>query len=402
MKLVTAVIKPFTARRGEGGAGAARACTGMTVSEVQGYGRQKGHTEVYRGAEYTVDFVPKIRIEVLVDDADVEKSSTPSSRPPAPARSVTARSGSRRSRRGPGPHRRARLDALYRIRSRTMETAVRTTPRRPCVTADDLVPSTRSAARGQVGAVRRGSRCARRSWTCTSSGSRARPRSGRRRAGHSGSRWSPSGVSAGGSCPLLRSRPAPGPQRAPRVDERRRRTLVPALELRHRPGPLGAHGRRGARGRRRRPRAALGLLDVRHIAGDQRRSAQRLADSAPAGVAHGGAQRLDEMAESAARRWARSGEIAHRIEPDLKHGRGGLRDVTLLDASSAAQLTDRPVRRVDEARTAAAGRARRAAPGGAQAARRAAGAGRRRGRRRARPAATASTARARCRPPHAR
>jgi nitrogen regulatory protein P-II 1 len=46
----------------------------MTVSEVQGYGRQKGHTEVYRGAEYAVDFVPKLRIEVLVDDAAVEKT----------------------------------------------------------------------------------------------------------------------------------------------------------------------------------------------------------------------------------------------------------------------------------------------------------------------------------------
>ena len=42
----------------------------MTVSEVQGFGRQRGHTEVYRGAEYTVDFVPKVRIEVLVDEAD--------------------------------------------------------------------------------------------------------------------------------------------------------------------------------------------------------------------------------------------------------------------------------------------------------------------------------------------
>ncbi|MFD6102561.1 P-II family nitrogen regulator [Nocardia salmonicida] len=46
---------------------------GMTVSEVQGYGRQKGHTEVYRGAEYSVDFVPKVRVEVVVDDASVEK-----------------------------------------------------------------------------------------------------------------------------------------------------------------------------------------------------------------------------------------------------------------------------------------------------------------------------------------
>jgi nitrogen regulatory protein P-II 1 len=46
---------------------------GMTVDEVQGFGRQRGHTEVYRGAEYTVDFVPKIRVEVLAEDNDVER-----------------------------------------------------------------------------------------------------------------------------------------------------------------------------------------------------------------------------------------------------------------------------------------------------------------------------------------
>jgi len=46
---------------------------GLTVSEVQGFGRQRGHTEVYRGAEYEVDFVPKVRIEILVDDADAER-----------------------------------------------------------------------------------------------------------------------------------------------------------------------------------------------------------------------------------------------------------------------------------------------------------------------------------------
>ena len=46
---------------------------GLTVSEVRGYGRQKGHTEVYRGAEYTVDLVPKVRVEILVDDLDADK-----------------------------------------------------------------------------------------------------------------------------------------------------------------------------------------------------------------------------------------------------------------------------------------------------------------------------------------
>ena len=70
MKLVTAIVKPFKlddvkdALKGLD-------VQGMTVSEVQGFGRQRGHTEVYRGAEYTVDFVPKVRVEVLTDDADV-------------------------------------------------------------------------------------------------------------------------------------------------------------------------------------------------------------------------------------------------------------------------------------------------------------------------------------------
>ena len=70
MKLLTAVIKPFklddvrSALEKFG-------VQGMTVSEASGYGRQRGHTEVYRGAEYTVDLVPKVRLEVLVDDADV-------------------------------------------------------------------------------------------------------------------------------------------------------------------------------------------------------------------------------------------------------------------------------------------------------------------------------------------
>ena len=72
MKLITAIIKPFKlddvkeALKGLG-------VQGMTVTEVQGFGRQAGHTEVYRGAEYTVDFVPKVRVEVLVDDGDVER-----------------------------------------------------------------------------------------------------------------------------------------------------------------------------------------------------------------------------------------------------------------------------------------------------------------------------------------
>jgi nitrogen regulatory protein P-II 1 len=71
MKIVTAIVKPFKldevkeALRAVG-------VNGLTATEVQGFGRQRGHTEVYRGAEYQVDFVPKVKVEVLCDDGDVQ------------------------------------------------------------------------------------------------------------------------------------------------------------------------------------------------------------------------------------------------------------------------------------------------------------------------------------------
>jgi nitrogen regulatory protein P-II 1 len=72
MKLIVAIIKPFrldevkTALIGMG-------VQGLTVTEVRGFGRQRGHTEVYRGAEYQIDFVPKLRLEILVDEPDAER-----------------------------------------------------------------------------------------------------------------------------------------------------------------------------------------------------------------------------------------------------------------------------------------------------------------------------------------
>ncbi|GEL17755.1 nitrogen regulatory protein P-II 1 [Pseudonocardia asaccharolytica DSM 44247 = NBRC 16224] len=72
MKLVTAIVKPFVLEDVKS-ALEQIGVLGMTVSEVQGYGRQKGHTEVYRGAEYAVDFVPKVRVEVLADDTLADK-----------------------------------------------------------------------------------------------------------------------------------------------------------------------------------------------------------------------------------------------------------------------------------------------------------------------------------------
>jgi nitrogen regulatory protein P-II 1 len=72
MKMITAIIKPFKleeVREALADVGA----SGLTVTEVKGFGRQKGHTELYRGAEYVVDFLPKMKVEVVVKEADVER-----------------------------------------------------------------------------------------------------------------------------------------------------------------------------------------------------------------------------------------------------------------------------------------------------------------------------------------
>ena len=72
MKLVTAIVKPFKLDDVKS-ALKDLSVEGMTVSEVRGFGRQRGHTEVYRGSEYTVDFVPKVRVEVLTADGDAQR-----------------------------------------------------------------------------------------------------------------------------------------------------------------------------------------------------------------------------------------------------------------------------------------------------------------------------------------
>ncbi|HEY8975754.1 MAG TPA: P-II family nitrogen regulator [Burkholderiaceae bacterium] len=73
MKQITAIIKPFKleeVREALGEVGV----SGLTVTEVKGFGRQKGHTELYRGAEYVVDFLPKVKVEVVVKESDVDRA----------------------------------------------------------------------------------------------------------------------------------------------------------------------------------------------------------------------------------------------------------------------------------------------------------------------------------------
>ncbi len=72
MKKIEAIIKPFKLDEVKESLQAV-GVQGMTVSEVKGFGRQKGHTELYRGAEYVVDFLPKVKIDIIVNDADVQK-----------------------------------------------------------------------------------------------------------------------------------------------------------------------------------------------------------------------------------------------------------------------------------------------------------------------------------------
>ena len=72
MKQITAIIKPFKLEEVREGL-AECGVTGLTVTEVKGFGRQKGHTELYRGAEYVVDFLPKVKVEVAVKDQDVDR-----------------------------------------------------------------------------------------------------------------------------------------------------------------------------------------------------------------------------------------------------------------------------------------------------------------------------------------
>jgi nitrogen regulatory protein P-II 1 len=99
MKLVTAVIKPFKLDEVKS-ALETFGVAGLTLSEVQGYGRQRGHVEVYRGAEYQVDFVPKVRLEVLVSDTDAGRCGPYRSTPPSGCAPVSA--GTTRSE--PHPH----------------------------------------------------------------------------------------------------------------------------------------------------------------------------------------------------------------------------------------------------------------------------------------------------------
>jgi nitrogen regulatory protein P-II 1 len=107
MKKIEAIIKPFKLDEVKEALQEV-GLQGMTVTEAKGFGRQKGHTELYRGAEYVVDFLPKVKIEVVLPDDHGRKGDRGHRGAARTGRSATARSSSRRRTGDPHPHRRNR------------------------------------------------------------------------------------------------------------------------------------------------------------------------------------------------------------------------------------------------------------------------------------------------------
>ena len=304
MKLVTAIVKPFRLDDVKD-ALKAHGVQGLTVSEVQGFGRQRGHTEVYRGAEYEVDFVPKVRVEVLVDDAEAD-AVVDTIVGVGPDRQDRRRQGVGDDRRhgGPGPHRRGgsrRLVTPGERRDVTCTTAARLRARRP--SSSPIRPSRGVGVR-----------------------SRARRRRRRRAArppstthGSPTSRWSRSARTRGGSC-----------ARAPTSTSCSSTTDIPTS--RDSPTRCGIRsGTRGSssgtrRGRRRRSRklaardrdTLTALLDGRVVGGGaRRRSVPQVVDDARRAAPSATARALvARLADDSMLRQRRPGPIAEMLEPE--------------------------------------------------------------------------------------
>ena len=253
MKLITAIIKPFKLDDVKA-ALEAFGIQGMTVSEASGYGRQRGHTEVYRGAEYTVDLVPKVRLEVLVEDDDADSRDRR-------RRQGRADRAHRRRQGLVGPGRDAWRACAPASAARTPcrnATARRTTGEEPPVrvTADEAT-STYAEARaellsdpGPIGAPRRKALAA-----LTDDWLHALYVAVGRRRGRAPRSWRSAATAAASSHPAATSTcSCCTRQRAPRRDGGRRRpALVPRVGRRPAARPLRARPGRGAPARRPGP-----------------------------------------------------------------------------------------------------------------------------------------------------
>ena len=358
MKLITAIIKPHQLDEVKE-ALEAFGVAGMTVSEASGYGRQRGHSEVYRGAEYTVDFVPKVRLEVARRRHRRERrhGRHPQGRPDRPDR---------------------RRQDLVRARSTTSSGSAPVSGR----------PRRSDTERPREGHAIDGDTCTSTSEleTCAEAHRDLSRRPGRgptrRRAlADFGFDWLPGvwrdacagrrhegvALAAVGSLARGRRRAAqrlrPGARAPPAwrcrrkaVDELADKLWYPIWDAGVPPRPQRAH-------RRRVPAVAAGGPDGRRRAARPRATSRGTRTSSPrparrspttgARTPDAGSRSCVEARQGAARPARRPGPL---IEPDLKEAHGGLRDMAVLGALAAAWLTDRPHGGVDDGIRAAAGR----------------------------------------------
>ena len=367
-KLVTAVIQPHRLDDVKSALEAA-GVRGLTVSEASGYGRQRGHTEVYRGAEYTVDLVPKVRIDVLVERrgrGQRDRGHRHARR--RPARSATARSGSCRSRTwlASAPVSTATTPSdqdghqthMTQERPPAGGAAANGSPEvpHPAIGVRDLRAERLELAAGLTGPGSDG--IARRAAIVELVVGRLARAVGR---------WPPtvtdvSGIALGAVGSVGRGDAEPGQRPRPAARARGPRPLDRGRSRRSRSSSgtrsgtraststtRSARSRSAARSRRRTCPAAVGLLDLQPVSGDAVVIAPRQVRAAGGLARRPPADGCPSCSASTRQRAERHGELAYLIEPELKESRGGIRDAVVLSALAATWLTDRPHGAVDMA-----------------------------------------------------
>src|SRR3954465_15362718 len=357
MKLITAIVKPFKLDDVKN-ALELIGIAGLTVSEVQGFGRQRGHTEVYRGAEYQVDFVPKVRIEVVVSELDA-------------ARVVDAVVESASTGQiGDGKVWVTTIDEVVRVRTGERGADARCTPENehrigrgsgfPPAPADALPASGRGTVldTGALPALSRTDRVAALDTWLTGllAGAAAGTPPPKQRRGAPPPRTGTDGLALVAVGSLGRREPAPhGDLDLVLVHDGRPEIAALADALWY---PIWDAGLRLDHSVRSVPeavavasadvKAGLGLLDARLVAGDAALAAG-LRSATLASWRSSAGKLLPQLRDLRRGRARQVGELAFLLEPDLKEAYGGLREGQVLRAIAAAQLADEPTAEAEQA-----------------------------------------------------